>query len=413
MKAYNVIWIDDNPRDGFEAALEGEHFYLIHDPFKTSSSALDYLEKNHEIIDAIILDANFKKDSEEDYEDLTALHESLRGIRKIEDIHDKQIPRIIYTGVTRLSKSEDELNEAQRNRQKDFKQAVGEDLKVFPKGCDIGQLAEFLREKIGDSPNVKIRSDYPELWAFCEGDDIRHALWTGDILPLLSFLSNKTSQAPNSILNSVRRCLEHIIIRLASVKVIPENFVRNRLNDTDVDLSNSLKFLNGGFSNQRHPNASKTNPFILSEAIIPPILFDYAEFVRRASNSGSHVGAIDRFKEDFPSNNLNRILIEMIVDLIRWTQCYINSNKDTFRNKNLLVNLDNEIKCVGKVEISQHRYTLRVEEPSYLKNTLVRLNGSSLKETELTDLKEGDCIEVMTSWMKGKPHRKPLNFKVI
>lgn len=401
MKTHNILWIDDQ-YDEQPAFIDDAYQHgLSIRAFKTSRDGIEFLEKNLEEIDGVILDAKVYKDSEDETASLKGLNSSIREIARISGQHQGiPIPYVVFTGQPDL---ESDVN---------FADSM-DDTPVFSKTGDNKLLFNKLKELIGDSPKAAIRNRYRPVYNACmEGhyDQYGTRIWSL-VFPILTGIEGgiRPSNAPY---NDLRKALEWIFRRLWERKILHEQLVDGGI----ILLKLASFFLSGDearFQSSRQPLQAKTRVF-------PKLITDNIRYILDVTQPGSHsespseaspdkssIVAVESYAKD---HHLLQIVALMLLDVIVWVDGYLAAHPDSKKNATNWSNIpDENSREIGPIDcriISTHP-SVAFASPVDDAEETEGYNFSIEPDSWPTEgLKEGDLVSLSTSFFK-KNRRDP------
>ncbi|WP_372935376.1 hypothetical protein [Mariniphaga sediminis] len=258
--------------------------------FETWDKTQEFIEANQKHIDAVVLDAKGKLNSDKGPSEAHLL-ESLAWIRRFD------IPYAIYTAYTKeLTALEQQLEEG----------------RVFTKGSHKEEdVFEFLLNEIAKSPLVKLRSKYDSafkpFYADIIGSEYEH-----NLIEMLFCIENQDYIKKN--LNVVRDILESIFFSLINrIEFIPESFINH---SGKPNLEWCTRFLEGKPTNDKE-GVSHTIPLEI------PVQIRYnIRFVKNISSSYSHLSETALIKNAFISASYS------ILEVLEWLPGFIEENFD-------------------------------------------------------------------------------------
>jgi hypothetical protein len=258
--------------------------------FETWDKTYEFIKANQEHIDAVVLDAKGKLNSDKGPSEAHLL-ESLAWIRRFD------IPYAIYTAYTKeLTALEQQL----------------EDGRVFTKGPHKEEdVFEYLLKEIAKSPLAKLRSKYDLAFKPFYNDAIGRE-YEHNLIELLFCIENQDYRKKN--LNVVRDVLESIFLSfINNVELVPESFLNH---SGKPNLEWCTRFLEGRPTNDRDGVEHR----ILLE--IPAQICYHIRFVKNISSSYSHLSENALLKNAFISAS------HSILEVLEWLPDFIEKNFD-------------------------------------------------------------------------------------
>lgn len=233
-----IVVDDDNPEVLRNFRLKSVSSNVRVELFSTWDTAKEFIEKNIEVIDAIVLDAKgqLNADSSASEAHLFESHGWVDNLR---------IPYAIYTAYTK----ELPMLEAQL--------AKG---RVFSKGPHKEEdVLEYLKKEITKTPKFRIINKYSEPFKCFGGNylDRKYETFLLDIIT--AFESNILTNPENLLFNPCRILLERVFEKVTEVdeKVLPYALIN--FSNQQPGLTNCSKYLNGLNVNIKGTNYQGSN----------------------------------------------------------------------------------------------------------------------------------------------------------
>lgn len=202
-----VLWIDDEPQDGFIKLARRDHKMEI-DVATCVEQGLSLLQNRDKSYEAIILDANCVI-KEGDLPDLNALTYAIVNIYRLRI----EIPWFVYTaGGERWKEILPYLipNDAPWLKQQ-----------YYDKPDDAGKILQDISEAVEQFNITKIKLKYPEAFRVYEGQDL--------VELLVSMENNDNFDKDNSIPGKVRLIVDWICDYMSQIQIIPFEFQPSKI----------------------------------------------------------------------------------------------------------------------------------------------------------------------------------------
>lgn len=201
---YNIVWADDDIDillEDIQGLFTRNGINII--PFTSARPAIDCIRKNHEFIDAIIVDAKFSKDGEsfqEEGKSFPGLSLFMQELSSLRNEFKMPYPCWIFTGYGELLRDK-----------YDKEDLAGFEDEIVRKGANYETLKEWVAsicDKIAltSSKEFKIRQENSKLFELCTESYLGHE----SAQRLLSILDYKKSNKED-LFNIMRKVLEEIL----------------------------------------------------------------------------------------------------------------------------------------------------------------------------------------------------------
>lgn len=312
MKNYKILWIDDDHEefDDFKIAASNENIILK--AFKSFNKGFEYLEKNIDQIDGVILDALFFENENQvkGTEDLKGFTSSQRRLAQIDSI--KVLPRFILSGQTRFSNDST------------FKETWGDHYKKSNQN-DILRLFADIKKQVDESPDHQLKLKYHQVLVVCDdkylGDKQFDRIFSlVKHIENLEYLKNTEDQ-----LNPIRKIIEALFIRFGELGIIPMAILNNKgwINGSSLFLSNK---------HSDYHNQSELIPPTIGENI-----HRLLNIIQDASHSEGELKLkVDDYLKSASSDYLYRSCVYLVFDILLWAKTFIDENLNIPENKMLL-----------------------------------------------------------------------------
>lgn len=201
-----VLWIDDQPTDGFIDKAAGEEIDI--EVATTVSQGMAMLDDQTNTFEAIILDANCKIADDGEEEDLSALSHAIAGIyaRRLE------IPWFVYTagGYEGFELIEKIIPQNYRNWDENAYYTKPGANEIAGQGYN--ELFSAIKKAVAESEITKTKRLFRDVFDVYDGQDI---------LGLLMRRDDNSIRRDTSVPNQVRLIADNICYRLRDVGINP------------------------------------------------------------------------------------------------------------------------------------------------------------------------------------------------
>lgn len=235
-KPIKVLWLDDEAEDlisDFRPSAQMNRV-IIKEYFTDAKNGKEYLLKNKDKIDAVIIDGYFlAKPGSSKTKNITALKTTVDELRKILYKDDYRIPFCVFTGY---------LDELEGD-------SILSDIRVFTKGKDDVDMFNYLKDQVADNPNYQIKCKYEEIFDLF-GDDLLPEDKEIDLLEILKKVDSKAKYNDDDAFTPIRKMYEVMIGQLRDevyAKNKYQDIVHNDLFDQKgkLNITGSYFYLSG------------------------------------------------------------------------------------------------------------------------------------------------------------------------
>lgn len=206
----NVLWIDDEPQDGFiKLAFNQKHIKI--EVTTCVDEGLELLQDRDKIFDAIILDANCVMKRNDVVPGLDALTYAIINLYRLRI----EIPWFVYT--------------AGGERWKDVlpylipKETPWLKRQYYDKPNDAEELLDDIRDVVRIFQATKIKQKYPEIFQIYKGQDL--------VDLLLEMHNNDTFSRDNNVPNKVRQITDFICDYMSKIEIVPFDFEPSKITE--------------------------------------------------------------------------------------------------------------------------------------------------------------------------------------
>ncbi|MGJ1509949.1 hypothetical protein [Sphingobacterium siyangense] len=301
-----IIWIDDEHSSLEYISLKFEDAKIEYEGFEDAEQAIQYLKRNYDEIDALVIDGNFFLDNEDVDIDSTG-----KALLRVQDClqelkHKKEIPHFVLSGQFNF-----------RNRNAAIFQLKEID-KVFDKldAKDLDELCLAIHDVVLTDTDRQILNKFKETFEVIQKVD-KLKKHKNTLLTIL-----KGIEANEIYYNEIRKVLETVFVTLASFAIIPEDF------------PNQQGWINGisKFFLKQH------NDYKPKSEIIHPIIATTLRNVLQITQDGSHnEGTLKLRSDDYHKNNKTGFLYQSVcyafLEILHYFITYIQNNQNKEINK--------------------------------------------------------------------------------
>lgn len=221
-KIIKVLWIDDEPKDGF--IDEAMYYGLDIENKRTVKDGLRALEDRNNLYDAVIIDANGLRNGEEnEVANIKALTMAINGLARI----GVKLPWFVYTGENYDGKEALKYIIPETGKWWESKQ-------WYNKPKDSIQLYEDIIKAVSNSDDAKIKFEYANAFRIIPSVELL------DVLK-----SRKTKEFSNdyNVPINIRIICENLCDYLKIIGIYPAAFKsNNKLKECSLFFSNDKKF---------------------------------------------------------------------------------------------------------------------------------------------------------------------------
>jgi hypothetical protein len=315
-KKYNILWIDDQHEQLSPLHNTATDYNISLVPFKSMNGGCKELEKNYNFYDAVLLDAKFfeNEDDEPGTEDTKWVHQTKDRILQL----PKKLEYFVLTGQAKTYASE-EFNNA-------FKH-------VFEKGKneDVDELFEMLVQAANRQIETQIRHENALIFDVIKDYDPEVAKTLLQILVGIKLGGNNFDD--ELYFTQLRIILEHLFRKANDLGLLHDACVQK--SGSHVNLTESSLFLSGYDTKHLKVKCSKSHfPKIISENI-KTIIF--------TTGAAAHTSKVDitknidvqDYRRTIQSPYLLYSLTYKLMDVLIWFSEYSKNNTDIAINKSL------------------------------------------------------------------------------
>ena len=206
----NVLWIDDEPQDGFiKFAFNQKHIKI--EVTTCVDEGLELLQDRDKIFDAIILDANCVIKRNDAVPQLDALTYAIINLYRLRI----EIPWFVYT--------------AGGERWKDVlpylipKDTPWLKRQYYDKPNDAEELLDDIRDVVSQFQATKIKQKYPDIFQIYKGQDL--------VDLLIEMHNSDAFSRDNNIPNKVRQITDFICDYMSKIEIVPFDFEPSRITE--------------------------------------------------------------------------------------------------------------------------------------------------------------------------------------
>ncbi len=295
-KKYNVLWIDDQHESLTALHKTATDFDIELFPFKSMNGGCAELEKNFSKYDAVLLDAKFfeNEDDEPGSEDTQWIYDTKDRIRDL----DRSLKYFVLTGQAKTYASE-EFNKAFKN--------------VFEKGKDKDEDALFrmLVDACENREITKLKCKYSDYFeVFRLGIlDFKYQPLLIDILFSLEYedFRKKNITVQRDLLEAIFKSLN------GSIPCIPDNFFDSRINNKPNHEWCTLFF-------EGKPTRDVLGVEHRINKVIPKDISSTIRRIKESVNQYAHLTDEVVLKAPFLSNTF------LLLELLEWMPIFVDEH---------------------------------------------------------------------------------------
>ncbi len=299
-KKYNVLWIDDQHESLTALHKTATDFDIELFPYKSMNGGCTELEKNLSKYDAVLLDAKFfeNEDDQPGSEDTQWIYDTKDRIRDL----DKSLKYFVLTGQAKTYASV-EFNKAFKN--------------VFEKGKDEDEdnLFKMLVDACENREITQLKFKYSDYFkVFRLG--ILDITYQPLLIDILLSLENEDFRKKN--INVQRDLLEAIFKSLnGSIPCIPDSFFDERRNNKPNHEWCAL-FFEGRPTRDAQRNEHNINK------VVPKDIASSIRKLKESVNRYSHLSENDVLKAPFLSNTF------LLLELLEWVPEFVHEHYENY-----------------------------------------------------------------------------------
>lgn len=308
-----ILLLDDEADEfieDFEISARS-HQVIVKAHFTNSKEGIDYIRKNSEKIDAIILDGFFKlKKNSSDKKDIKALKNTVEELKRILYLERLRIPFCVLTGYL------EDIS----------KDSLLSDIQVFEKGRDVTKLFNHLKEIVNKNESYQIKSSFHEIFEVFDNGLLPNDKET-DLIKILQKLKSKAKYNSDDAFNPIRKIYEVLVTELYN-QTLEANINQNVVPDAlfgpgdELNITGSYYYLSG-FDVKRGDEI-----FIRrrDEQIWPDHISNLANLVVQITHQNSH---------DYPEDVHHytyKSVVYALLELILWYKEFITNYKKKHTN---------------------------------------------------------------------------------
>lgn len=174
------------------------HRVLFKKSFTNAKEGIQYLRKNHQMFDAIILDGFFLAEpGSSKKKDLKALKETVEELKKLLYKEKIRKPYCVFTGYL------EDLNQ----------DSLLSDIAVFRKGEDNKKMFEYLKKEVAENEDYQIKNEFDEIFKLFDNNLLPQNK-EDDLVEILKKLKSKAKYNDDDAFNPIRKMYEVLINEL-------------------------------------------------------------------------------------------------------------------------------------------------------------------------------------------------------
>lgn len=305
---YQVLWIDDDCNStGRDFIGQAEQDDVDITAFESHEEGINYLEKNIERIDAVILDAKVKYKKEDNVTNLAGLTASRDWLIELKNRRD--IPYFIFTGQPDYVTN------------KIFEQGFG---KFYVKGTDDEKIIQDIINAVINKEEYNLKKKYKNVLDSCSEKLLGTELFSKLIAILKNIENNNKLSNSEDLLTPLRKIIERVFEKLGEIGIIPEKILSG-----EGWINRSSLFLSRKHSEFEH-----------IKEFIPPIVAENFHRLLNITHDASHLGGnlklkSDQYIQQANSDYLYRSCAYLLLDILLWFNSFVEEHSDIEENKNL------------------------------------------------------------------------------
>lgn len=313
-KILNILWIDDQHEKLPALHMTAKDYDIKLFPYKSMNGGCEELEKNYNLYDAVLLDAKFfeNEDDEPGTEDTKWVHRAKDRILQL----PKKFEYFVLTGQAKTYASEE------------FKNAFPY---VFEKGKneDEDKLFEMLVKAANNQEDTQIRHEHQSVFDILASYDPGISKI---ILDILKGIRNGANGLDDELyFTQLRMTLESLFRKANQIGLLHDSCIpRGKVNLTDSSL-----FLAGNDTNHCGVKCSKTH--------FPKIIAENVKSILFVTGAASHTSVVDitknmdvqEYRRTVNTPYLLYSLTYQLMDILIWFDQYSKRNADMAINKGL------------------------------------------------------------------------------